>query len=96
MKDQLISLEEYSKLPQKRIRTGLISNSPSGCFLTRDQNLPMLKYVVVKRTKGWIVYLGRPKQSAWDIELNGDRSTTEEYIRRCFPCTDEVFKLYAL
>lgn len=96
MKEQLITLEEYEKLPQKRIRTGIISNSPSGCFLTRNKRLSLLKYVVVKRIEGWVVYFGTASQSAWDIELNGDKAHTEDYIRRCLPCTDEVFKLYVL
>ncbi|KKK64964.1 hypothetical protein LCGC14_2978910 [marine sediment metagenome] len=91
-----MTLEEYEKLPYTIIKFGYISNSPSGCFMTRDKDLPMLKYAVVKRTEGWVVYFGRPQQTWADIKLTGDKSNTEEYIRRCFPCTDEMFKLYAL
>ena len=94
MENQLMTIEEYNKLPQDIIRSGIISNSPTGVFMTRDENLPLLRYVVVKRIEGWVMYLGKLYQSATEIAIHGDKSNTDEYIRRCFPCTDEIFKLY--
>ena len=94
MKNELITIEEYNKLPKDIIRHGLISNSSTGVFMSRDENIPLLRFVVVKRIEGWTVYLGRMSQTVTEIYFHGDKSSTEEYIRRCFPCTDEVFKLY--
>lgn len=92
-----MTLEEYNKYPTQNliIRSGLITNSPTGCFMTRDEHLPFLRFVVVTRVEGgWTVYFGRPKESIEDIRSHGDKSNTDIYIRRAFPCTDEVFKLY--
>ena len=95
MKEQLMTIEEYNKYPVGLIiRSGLISNSQTGVFMSTDKNIPLLKFVVIKRLNSWTMYLGKEHQSVTDIYLHGDKSNTEEYIRRCFPCTDEVFKLY--
>ena len=94
MKNELITIEEYNKLPEDIIRHGLISNSSTGVFMSRDENIPLFRFVVVKRIEGWTVYLGRMSQTVTEIYFHGDKSSTEEYIRRCLPCTDEVFKLY--
>ena len=91
---QLITIEEYNKLPKDIIRRGLISNSSTGVFMTHNDNIPLLRFVVVKRIEGWTLYFGRKIQSYFDISLNGDKSFTELYIRRAFPCTDELYKLY--
>lgn len=94
MDNQLMNIEEYNKLPKGIIREGVISNSPTGCFMTRDEDLPLLRFVVNKRIDGWTVYFGKETQDYIDILSFGDKSNTKEYIRRAFPCTDEVFKLY--
>jgi hypothetical protein len=95
MNEQLMTIEEFNKYPIGLIiRSGLISNSPTGVFMTNDDKLPLLRYVIIKRVEGWVMYLGRVNQTIFEIAHNGDKSNTEEYIRRCFPCTDEVFKLY--
>lgn len=98
MTEHLMTLEEYRKYPTDNliIRSGLITNSPTGCFMTRDEKLPFLRFVVVTRIEGmWTVYFGKPEQSMDDIHSHGDKSSNDLYIRRAFPCTDEVFKLYA-
>ncbi len=88
------TLEEYDKLPSGIIATGIISNSPTGCFMTRDGNIPFLYYVVVKDPFGWCVFFGRQDQNVNEIAIAGDISTEETHIRRAFPCTDELYKLY--
>ena len=96
MEEQLMTVEEFKKLPKGIIRTGCISNSPTGVFMTDDEDLRMLKFVVNKRVEGmWTAYIGRASQTFDDIAKHGDKSFTESYIRRMFPCSDEVFKLYA-
>lgn len=92
--EQLMTLSEFNKLPMGILRDGLISNTPSGVFMTRDENLPLLRYVVIKRIEGWTMYLGKANQDSYHVRTHGDKSNTEEYIRRCFPCEQDVYKLY--
>lgn len=92
--ETIMTIEELNKLEIGMIRTGTISNSPTGVFMTDDPELTHLTFVVNKRVEGWTVYIGRTSQTFEDILKHGDKSNTEEYIRRMFPCTDEVWKLY--
>lgn len=96
MNEHLMSKEEFDKLPVGVIRTGIISNTTTGAFMTRDESLPLLKFVVVKRIEGrWTAYLGKMEQSYLEIENYGDKSRNPLYQRRMFPCVEEVFKMYA-
>lgn len=90
----LKQLEEYEKLPMGVISTGLISNSPTGYFANTEGS-SILRFVVIKRIEGWVVYFGEISRDIEWIKNHGDKSSTEEYIRNAFPCSDELFKLYA-
>ena len=96
MEHNVMTIEEYNKLPKGVIRIGLISNSPTGCFMTRDENIPILRFVVYKQVEGWVVYFGKSMDSITMLLDYGDTSNTEKYIRRAFPCSDEVYKLYVI
>lgn len=90
----MLTLEEFDKIkPGEVFRMGIISNSPTGVFMTDAGG--MLRFVAKKGyANDWTVYI-HWATSSWDfIEKSGDKSFTETYIRRCVPCTDEVFKLY--
>ena len=96
-----MTIEEYDKLPVGIIRDGIISNSPTGVFMTNDETIPLLRYVVIKEKTGWRVYVGKASKNAYTIRVHGDGLVldilaNEEYIKRCFPCNDGVFKLYEI
>jgi hypothetical protein len=91
----MITIEEYNKLPVDCIiRSGLISNSPTGCFMTRDENISLLKFVVVKRIEGWIIYFGLVDWDYEQIARNGDESISLNIIDKVFPCIPEIRELY--
>ena len=92
--EQLMTLEEFEKYPIGIIRSGIISNSPTGHFATRDDNLLLLRFVVKKRIEGWTVYFDTVNKAEWQILRVGNRAIDELAHRRAFPCTDEVYKLY--
>lgn len=98
----MISIEEYDKLPNDSIiQSGIISNSPTGYFASRDVNLPLLYYVVYKHEIGvWTIYIHKysvntPLESLISyIKSYGDTITSKEYIKRIFDCDEKVFEKY--
>ena len=91
-----MNLIEYNKYPSDDtvIRSGLISNSPTGCFISSNKDILLLKFVVVKYLEGWKVYFDKPIRSDDYIRVNGNEVYTENFIRNAFPCDEDVFKLY--
>lgn len=92
----MLTLEEFNKLPAGLIfRSGIVTNSPTGIFLTRDSNLPFLKYVAIKGyANDFTIYIGRITDSEDYIAKNGDKSNNSNTITLCISCDDEVKKLY--
>lgn len=90
----MMTLEEFNNIPRGEVfATGVLPNSPEGIFMTNDGG--NLRWVAKKGWgNDWAVYCHWEHNSPEWIRDHGDKTHTEEYIRRCVPCTDEVFKLY--
>jgi hypothetical protein len=89
-----LTKELFEQLPKGEVfATGFLPNSPEGIFMNRDGGI--LRWVA-KNGWGndWAVYCHWSDRSIDWIRDRGDKVLTEEYIRRCVPCTNEVFKLY--
>lgn len=91
----MFDLEEYDKLPNGCIfRTGMISNTPSGIFMTRDDTIPLLKFVLVKENEHfWSGFLGMPGHSDDYLLKHGDRIPFLQ-IKKVLHCSEEIEKKY--
>lgn len=91
----MLTKEEFDKLPLGEVfATGVLPNSDDGIFMTRDGG--ELRWVAKKGWGGhdWALYCHWADKSVEYIRDYGDKVMTEKYIRRCVPCTDEIFKAY--
>jgi len=92
----MLTLKEFNLLPADEVfATGILPNTPEGLFMTNENEGEMLRWVA-KKGYGydWCIYCF---WDFWNIEKvaqSGDKVTSEDHIRRCVPCEDEVFKLY--
>ena len=86
--------EQFDLIPNGNVfATGVLPNSPEGIFMTRDEG--ELRWVAKKGYgNDWAVYCHWSSRSIEWIAAEGDKVQTEEYIKRCVPCTSEVMKLY--
>ena len=74
---------------------GVLPNSPEGLFMTNDGG--ELRWIAKKGYgNDWAIYCHWSYKSIDWIEKHGDKVCIEKYIKRCVPCTDEVFSLYRL
>lgn len=94
MGTKILTIEEFNRIPDGDIiGTGVLPNSPEGIFMTHVGG--NLRWVAVKGYGcDWTAYCGWEHYSAAYVEKHGDKIFTEEYIRRCVPCSDKVFALY--
>jgi hypothetical protein len=89
-----LTIEQFDKIPRDEIfASGVLPNSPEGLFMTRGGG--ELRRIA-KKGGGydWAVYCHWADWTESEIASNGDKVHNEENIKRCVPCTDEVFKLY--
>lgn len=86
--------EEFKKIPRGEIfATGVLPNSPEGLFMTDGGG--ELRWIA-KKGYGydWAIYCHWADWTESRIASNGDKVTMKENIKKCVPCTDEVFNLY--
>jgi len=89
-----LTKERFDEIPAGEIfDTGILSNSPEGIFMTDDGG--ELKWVAKKGYgNDWAIYCHWSDHTIEWIRDHGDKVHTEEYIKKCVPCDDDVFKLY--
>ena len=89
-----LTKEEFDQIGHSEIfATGVLPNSPEGIFMSDEKG--KLRWVAVKGGgNDWTIYCHWVDYTKEWIKQHGDKVTTEEYIKRCIPCDDEVFKLY--
>ena len=90
----ILTKDKFDKLIAGQVfATGVLPNSPDGIFMTRDGG--ELRWVAKKGLGyDWAIYCYWANKSPEWIRDYGDKVHTEEYIKRCVPCTDEVFNIY--
>jgi hypothetical protein len=96
-----IKLEEFQKLPDNIIASGIISDSKDGINI--DNSGELLSYVVIKYSnQDWAIYCLRTKtvEAMYTEEANkliintGIKVQSETYIKRVFNCSKMVMDLY--
>ncbi len=90
----MITEQEFNDIPNGQIfAMGILPNSPDGIFITRTGG--NIKWIAKKGYgDDWAIYCHWSFTSDEFIERNGDKVTTELYIKRCVECDDTVFKKY--
>ena len=92
----MMTIERFKKIPAGEIfLTGELPNEPGGLYMT-DSHIGKLLTWVAKKGYGddWCIYCFWGYYSVDEIARNGDKVTSENHIRMCVPCDDEVFRRY--
>lgn len=96
-----IKYEEFIKLPDAVIASGIISDSIDGINI--DNSGKLLSYVVVKYSnQDWSIYClrndtvkGMYKEEADKLVMNtGVKVTNSKHIKKVFNCSKKVLDLY--
>lgn len=96
-----IKFEEFQKLPEGVIASGLISDSPDGIDI--DGTNKILYYVVWKyNQQDWVIYCMRYEtvkgmhieDSYAHIANHGTKVTNDSDIKKVFNCSKKVLDLY--
>ena len=90
----MLTEEKFKELPRGKIfATGILPNSSERLFIARDGG--DLKWVAIKGWGyDWAIYCHWSYNSEEWIMQHGDKIHNENYIKKCVPCEDSVFKLY--
>lgn len=88
--------EEFDALPRGEVfATGTFPNSPEGLYMTNTREGDTLRWVAKKGYgNDWAVYCHWSEHSVEWVTEHGDKVHNELHIRKCVPCTKEVFSLY--
>ncbi len=94
MKDEKLTLEQFNNIPYRHVMgSGVITNSPEGIYMTTSGG--SLKWIAKKGGgNDWAIYIHWHTSTDDFILTQGDKVVREEDIKKCVPCTDEVFNLY--
>jgi hypothetical protein len=90
----MITLEQFNMFEHSDVfASGVLPNSPDGIFMTRDGG--NLRWVAKKGViNDWSIYCYWEDKSINWITINGDKLYSEQYIKKCINCSEEVLKLY--
>ena len=96
MTEKMTMKELEAVMPGTIFVKGELPNSPEGIYMTDSNRGRTLRWLAVKGRgyDDWAIYCGWEDMSWEEIRGNGDKITTKEYIQRCVPCDDDVFKRY--
>jgi hypothetical protein len=75
------------------IAKGVLPNSPDGLFMS-DSGGELFWIAKKGFVNDWAIYCHWSWHTEEYILSNGDKIMSEEHIRKCVPCDDEVFKSY--
>lgn len=89
-----MTIEDFEKIPDGQVfETGVLPDSLDGINMTSSG--AELRWVAKKGYgHDWAIYCHLAENSVSWIKQHGDKVQDERNIKRCIPCTDEVFKLY--
>lgn len=91
----MLSIEEYNLLPANSIiKSGIVSNTPNGVFMVRDETIKLLRYIVFKSDFMWTLYIGTIDKSESWLLTSGDKIISRDTIKRLVCCDENVFNLY--
>ncbi len=92
--ENLLTIKEFDDIQDGNIfRVGKLKDIPGQFYVSSFGQY--LKFVAVKGViNDWTIYYGRETLSTDYIMKHGNKVQSDENIRKCVPCTDEVLKLY--
>lgn len=92
----MLTLKEFKAIPFSTVfATGVIRNAPDGLYMTDSNIGEELRWVAKKgMIDDWAIYCHWAYHDAEWIRDRGDKVYSDENIKRCVPCEDEVLKLY--
>lgn len=78
------------------IATGIVQNNEGGVYMTDFRKNDDLRWVakVGSGYADWAIYIHWAEHSLEWVLQNGDKVTTQAYIKKLVPCDDEALKLY--
>ena len=90
----MLAFNEFNDIPAGEIiSTGILPNSSDGLFMTNNGG--ELRWVAIKGyASDWTIYCHWSYNDVNWIRQHGDKVTNEVNIKRCVPCSEEVFKTY--
>lgn len=89
----MLTMEELKDMKPGIFATGEAPDGPTGLNMTGSGD--MLRWVAVRGgNNDWAVYCHRIHYGIEWIAANGDKVGTNEHIRKCVPCEDEVLARY--
>lgn len=93
---QTLTIDQFNSfLPGRVFATGTLPNSPEGLFMTNSDQNRELRWVAKKGYgNDWAVYCYWSNEEIEWIANHGDKVCSEDNIKKCVPCEDEVFKRY--
>ena len=96
MDNNILTIEEFNKIePDNIFGLGEFPNSPEGLYMTDSRFGDSITWLAKKGyANDWCIYCHWSENPIDYIASNGDKVINEDHIRKCVPCTDEVFKRY--
>jgi hypothetical protein len=92
----MLTKEQFEKIPDgEAFATGVLPNSPEGIFMTNSNPGQDLRWVA-KKSYGhnWVIYCHWAIYSEDYVKQHGDKVHSEDNIKKCVPCDDDVLSLY--
>lgn len=88
--------QEFDALPHSEVfATGTFPNSPEGLYMTNTREGDTLRWVAKKGYgNDWAIYCHWSEHTEEWVAQHGDKVYNELHIRKCVPCTKQVFSLY--
>lgn len=92
----MLTKEEFDKiLPGEVFATGVLPNSPDGLYMINSHIGEELRWVAKKGWGyDWAIYCHWVDKSVDWVTHFGNKITGENNIKKCVPCTEEMFKIY--
>lgn len=94
---EALTLGELTQIkPGAIIASGVLPNSPEGLYMVNSRVGDPLRWVAVKGYgyNDWSIHCYWEENGIEYALSQGEKVTSKEYIKRCVPCTDEVYNLY--
>ncbi len=91
-----LTVDMLKFLPQgTTIGYGVCVNSPDDVYMTNERKGHQMNWVAVTGgAHDWVIYVGWLNMTLDEVRNNGEKITTEKYIRKLVPCTDEAYYKY--
>lgn len=91
-----LTLDQLSQIkPGTIFASGILPNSPLGLNMVNIRQGDNLLWIAKKGYgHDWAIYCHWEEKGIDFVETQGDKVTCKEHIKKCVPCTEEVYNLY--